>query len=77
MSTQTMRVYIPKQIICEKQSKFYPITCHEGPDGEYRHSSTLSLNSVLDGGVWSATGPVRFITDGFLGCVCKIAKSDR
>jgi hypothetical protein len=27
--------------------KFHPITCHEGPYGEYRYSSTLSLTSAL------------------------------
>ena len=26
-----------------------PITGHEGPEGEYRYSSTLSLTSALDG----------------------------
>ena len=29
--------------------KFQPITCHEGTEGEYRYSSTLSLPSKLDG----------------------------
>jgi hypothetical protein len=28
------------------------ITCHEGTDGEYRYSSTLSLTSALDEGVF-------------------------
>jgi len=27
----------------------YPKTGHGSPDGEYRHSSTLSLTSALDG----------------------------
>ena len=31
------------------QGKFNPITSHEGPDGENRYSSTLSLTSALDG----------------------------
>jgi hypothetical protein len=26
---------------------------HEGPEGEERYSSTISLTSVLDGGGWS------------------------
>jgi hypothetical protein len=26
------------------------ITCREGPDGEWRYSSTLSVTSALDGG---------------------------
>jgi len=32
------------------KSKFHPGTGHEGPEGELRHSSNLSLNLVLDGG---------------------------
>jgi hypothetical protein len=31
-------------------------TGHEGPEGKYRYSSTLSLNSALDGG-WSTPRP--------------------
>ena len=31
------------------QGKFHPRTGHEGPEGEYRYSSTLSLTSALDG----------------------------
>jgi len=30
------------------KGKGHPITCHEGPEGEQRYSSTLSLNSALD-----------------------------
>ena len=30
-------------------SKVYPRTGHEGPEGEYRYSSILSLASALDG----------------------------
>ena len=33
---------------------------HEGPEGEWRYSPTLSLTSVLDGGGWSAPRPGRF-----------------
>ena len=29
--------------------KVHPITGHEGPEGEQTYSSTLSLNSALDG----------------------------
>jgi hypothetical protein len=29
--------------------KLHPITGHEGPEGEQRYSSTLSLTLVLDG----------------------------
>ena len=44
----------PKTIIhiMRKRSpkgKVRPITGHEGPEGEYRYSSTLSLTSTLDG----------------------------
>jgi len=31
------------------EGKARPITGHEGPEGEYRYSSTLSLTSALDG----------------------------
>jgi hypothetical protein len=31
------------------KGKGHPITGHEGPVGEYRHISTLSLTSALDG----------------------------
>jgi len=29
--------------------KVHPVTGHEGPEEEWRYSSTLSLNSALDG----------------------------
>ena len=31
------------------KGKFHPITGHEGPKGEKKYSSTLSLTSALDG----------------------------
>jgi hypothetical protein len=31
------------------KGKVHPTTAHEGPEGEERHSSTLSLTSALDG----------------------------
>ena len=31
------------------KGKFHPRTSHEGPEGEQRYSSTLSLTSALDG----------------------------
>ena len=31
------------------RGKGHPITGHEGPEGEYRYSSTLSLTSALNG----------------------------
>ena len=36
---------------CSK-GKDHPRTDHEGPEGEQRYSSTLSLASALDGGGW-------------------------
>ena len=38
----------------------HPRTGHEGPEGELRYSSTLSLTSALDGGGWSTPRPGRF-----------------
>jgi len=35
-------------------------TGHEGPKGEYRYSSTLSLTSALEGGGCSTSHPGRF-----------------
>ena len=40
--------------------KVCPITGHEGPEGERRCSSTLSLTLALDGGGWSTPRPSRF-----------------
>jgi hypothetical protein len=38
----------------------HPRTGHEGPEGEYRYSSNLSLTSALDEGGWSTPRPGRF-----------------
>ena len=43
-----------------------PRTSHEGPEGEQRYSSTLSLTSALDGGGWSTPRPRHFA--GLDGC---------
>ena len=43
-----------------QSSKFRSRTGHEGPDGEYRYSSTLSLTSELDGSGWLTPRPGRF-----------------
>ena len=43
-----------------KYTKFHPRTVLEGPEGEYRYSSTLSLTSPLGGGGWSKLLPIRF-----------------
>ena len=37
-----------------------PITGHEGPEGEKRYSSTLSLTLALDGGGWLTSRPGHF-----------------
>jgi hypothetical protein len=41
-------IYLPRIIFSKR--KVPPITGHEGPEGEYRCSSTLSLTSALGGG---------------------------
>ena len=38
--------------------KVYPRTGHEGPEGEQRYSSNLSLTSALAGGGWLTPRPV-------------------
>jgi len=35
------------------KGKVHPITDHEGPEVEYRYSSTLSLTPAPDGSGWS------------------------
>ena len=40
--------------------KFHSIICHEGPEREYRYSSTLALPSALDAGGWLTPRPGRF-----------------
>ena len=42
------------------KGKVHPRKDHEGPEGEYSHSSTLSLTSALDEGGWSTPRPGRF-----------------
>jgi hypothetical protein len=42
------------------KGKVLPRTGHEGPEGELRYSSTLSLTSALDEGRWSTPRPGRF-----------------
>jgi len=38
-----------------------PRTGHEGPEGEYKYSSTLSLTTALDGDGWLTSHSDRFI----------------
>ena len=42
------------------KGKVHPRTDHEGPEGEERYSSTLSLTSALDGCGWSTPRPGYF-----------------
>ena len=43
-----------------KKIKFHPITDHEGPEGEWSYSSTLSLTPALDGVGGQRHAPGRF-----------------
>ena len=40
---------IKEEVKGKGKSKLHPKTDHEGPEEEYRYSSTLSLTSALDG----------------------------
>jgi len=42
------------------KGKVHPRTGHEGPEGEYRYSSTLSLTSAPDRSGWSTPRPGHF-----------------
>jgi len=42
-------VYLPEGL-CTGRCKVLPIMCHEGPEGEWRYSFTLSLTFAPDGG---------------------------
>jgi hypothetical protein len=52
------------------KGKGHPRTDHEGPEGEYRYSSTLSITSALDGGGWSAPSPGPLYPRDRLGTHC-------
>jgi hypothetical protein len=39
--------------------RVHPRTGHEGPEGEYRYSSTISLTSALNGGVKATPRPLN------------------
>jgi hypothetical protein len=43
----------------QKKKKISPATCHSGAWGQRRYSSYTFLTSVLHGGEWSASRPVR------------------
>jgi hypothetical protein len=60
---------------------FAPITGHEGPEGEWRDSFTLSLTSALGGGGWltppsaaSTPGkrPGTYCTGGWVGLAARL-----
>ena len=42
------------------KGKCHPRTAHDGPEGEYRYSSTHFLTTVLDVGGWSVPHPSHF-----------------
>jgi hypothetical protein len=42
------------------KAKIYSTIGHEGPEGEWRNSFTLSLTSALDGDEWSTPRPGCF-----------------
>ena len=66
----TLRVYLnvlpPTPVSHKRPVSFrhkgegHPRTGHEGPEGENRYSSTLSLTSALDGVGWSTPRPDHF-----------------
>jgi len=45
------------QTVIKGKSQFHARSGHEGPEGKYRYSSTLSLISALDWGGWSKPAP--------------------
>ena len=47
-------------LFIQVNGKVHPKTRHEGPEGEYGYSSTLSLISALDRSGWSTPRPGRF-----------------
>jgi hypothetical protein len=53
---------LEKRVKGKGKGKVHPRTGHEGPEGEQRYISTLSLTSALDGGEWSTPHPAHFTT---------------
>jgi hypothetical protein len=49
------------------KDKNHPRTVHEGPEGEQRYNSTLSLTSALDGGGWPTPRPGTHCRGGWMG----------
>ena len=56
VSEQHRRNYVREYI----EGKVHPVSDHEGPEGKYRYSYTLSLTSALDGNGWSTPRSGRF-----------------
>ena len=50
-----------KKVRFKKKGRFHPTTGHEGSDGQYRYSSTLSLTLALHWDGWLMPDPGRFI----------------
>jgi hypothetical protein len=53
--TKTIATYYywrDSNITYKVKSKFHPKTSLEGPKGDWRYRSTLSLPSALEGGEW-------------------------
>jgi hypothetical protein len=44
----------------KRKGNAYPRTGHDGPEGAYRYSSTLSLTLSLEGGRWWTPRPGHF-----------------
>jgi hypothetical protein len=59
-SGSTMALRSTQPLTEMSKSEVHPRTSHEGPEGESRYSSTLSLTSALDGGGWLTLRPSRF-----------------
>jgi len=46
---QSRMLHVPELHMGKGKGKVHPRTGHEGPEGEKRYSSTVSLNPALDG----------------------------
>jgi len=50
------------------KGKIHPTTSHEGPEGEKKYSSTLSLNLALDGVGVQRHSPAALLTYCMVQC---------
>ena len=71
-----MKIYVKLMRKGKGKGKVHPRTDHEGPEGEQRHSSTLSLTLTLDGlggqrhvpaALPPGKGPGIYCTGGWVG----------